>query len=626
MHLVEADAQLFFTVVPAFVVALPPKPMRRSEDRNLENRDNAITFLRFEIQELPRVLTKDHAIYDLSDHAYRTASDALELILVLLEDLVDDAIPRHVGQPLLIDRHCLAFRHLFPQLTSFQPHERQKFPKLEALETILRPYGQTPINTSSHLPDEIFKWIKYPAEGALPAQYRKIANLVQYVNDTMRRIYEAHMANAEPEMAQVEATQIYHQSRDTEEDSKRAQADIQQALRLCDTTKAIAKVFANTPQTCQPPHSAHIHLTGFKEPEIDMLVSVCGGNKSPKWRIVHWTNANHQNPRQTSTNTFCSVLKEPGKHRTRLRIQLQRDGSWNDAGTTDRIKTYATPPTLTLEKWLATKNDRETTQPAPSKWMKKDILRLALTIARSLLCLLGSPLLQTPWKTETIHVETTDGSLDRGLRIKPYISGPLTSCLGEDKSTQSERAKSSILHLGLLLWELFFGKKVTVTEDDEDDDENGSLFNALNREQITLLESSFVDPLCLEIIGNCLNLHCQAKVIDAAFCTNLYWDIVQPLIMSLENYNPSRRKPVATVEREVAPPPHHIPSNTGFDQRQALVTKLDLAKKAVVLKAAGGVMPYLETIVEPPAPFTDAALLGSQGKVCRGRTLAMSAY
>jgi hypothetical protein len=257
--------------------------------------------------------------------------------------------------------------------------------------------------------------------------------------------------------------------------------------------------------------------------------------------------------------------------------------------------------------------------------MKKDILRLALTIARSLLYLLGSPLLQDPWKTETIYVaETTDGS-----RIKPYISGQLTGCLGEEESRQSKRAKSSILHLGLLLWELFFGKKVTVTEedkeDDEEDDETDTLFNALNREQISSQESSFVDPLCLDIIGNCLILYGQARVIDAAFRTNLYWDIVKPLIMSLENYSLSRRKSAATVEREAAPPPsHHIPSNTGFDRRQALVTKLDIVKKPVTVKAAGGTVFYLET-TQPPAPFTDAALLGSQGMVCRGRTPAKSA-
>lgn len=115
MYLAEADARLFFAVVPAFVDALPPSPgQHQSEDRNQANRDNAITFLRFEIQELPRVFTKDRATYDLSEDAFSTASDALEDILVLLDERVDDAMLGHecgvsVGQPLLIDSNCLAF-------------------------------------------------------------------------------------------------------------------------------------------------------------------------------------------------------------------------------------------------------------------------------------------------------------------------------------------------------------------------------------------------------------------------------------------------------------------------------------------------------------------------------------
>lgn len=195
----------------------------------------------------------------------------------------------------------------------------------------------------------------------------------------------------------------------------------------------------------------------------------------------------------------------------------------------------------------------------------------------------------------------------------------MTSCLGEE-SRQTGRAKSSILHLGLLLWELFFVYKVTVTKEDEEDnkdeDETDSLFNALNREQISSQDSLFFNPLCLEIISNCLTLYSQAKVIDAAFRTKLYWDIVNLLIKSLEIYNPSRRKLTTTEEREAAPPPlHHFPSNTSFDQRHTLVTKPKLVKKAVLVNPAGSTVLPLGTIDKFPAPFTDAAFLGSHGKI-----------
>ena len=399
-------------------------------------------------------------------------------------------------------------------------------------------------------------------EGASPAQYRKITNRVQQFNHTMRRIYKACIVDVEPEIAQNGAFQVYHQSRqaqnDIQRDRKRAQMDIQRAQLFCESTKVIAKVITSNPQPCQPPHSAHIHLSGFKESEIDMLVSSCGGSKTMKWHIVHWINSSDQNSRQISTDTFCSALEESRKSKTRLRIQLQRDGSWNKAaGTTSRIRGCAAPIT-SLEKWLGTREDQKKALVQQSKFTKEDKLHFALMIARSLLFLFGSPLLQDPWTTKTIYVEETDdGSPDEGLRIKPYISGQLADCLEED-SRQLERAKSFILHLGLLLWELFLGQKIEVTKEDkegEEDNETDTLFNILNMKVIDSEIEHFHEPACPEIIGNCLTLYTKVKVIDAAFRTDLYWDIVNPLIKCLENYKPSSRDPMVAMKREATPPP-----------------------------------------------------------------------
>ncbi|RYP46073.1 hypothetical protein DL768_007665 [Monosporascus sp. mg162] len=580
MHLAEADAQLFLAIVQAFVSALPPSPKRepQSEDWNRTKRHNAISVLRFEVQDLPKVLTKDFAVCDLSDDAFDKASDALEDLLNLLDGLVDDGIPRKEEL-----------------LTNPPP----RFPKLRALETLLRPYSQVPTtDVSINFPCEILVWIKYPVEGAEPLQYRKITNPVKQFNKTMKDIYEVHMVNAELELAQVEATQIFHQSRQSREDTsddKRAQADLQQAQRLCESTKALAKVFTKAPKPCQPPHSAHIHLSGLEESEIDMLVSVCGETKS-KWHIVHWANPSSPSPpdpQQNPTGSICSVLKESRNGKARLRIQLQRDGCWNSRppGPNDRIMKYAVAPKKTLDEWLCPKKDGEATPIASSRLTRKNKLRLALKIASSLLCFLGSPLLQCPWKSQSILVaEVAHESSDEGLKIKPYISGVLTGCLDEEESKQSRRAKSSILHLGLLLWELFIEEKVTITEEDKEEDEDededegedetNSLFNALNRKEICSRESSFIDTFCLDLIANCLNLYGQASVIDAAFRAKVYWGIVKPLITSFEDYTPPKKKLARTMESGPAPLPlHPISSSTGFDQQQALAMKLGIMKK-----------------------------------------------
>ncbi|KAI9684271.1 MAG: hypothetical protein M1822_005744 [Bathelium mastoideum] len=556
MRLAEEETRLFFAVVPVFVAALPPSPgtpaQRQHVDRQQERRHNAITILRLEIQKLLKSFTRDHAAYDLSEDAFSKASNQLEYILVLLEEWVDDAILEHERRVRTDERHTL--------------------PKLQTLETI--------IGASTQFPDEILECIKYPVENASPVQYLKISNLVEHFNGNMQSLYGSNVASTEPDMIEAEATEVYQD--DTEEDRTRAKAEVERALRLCGTTSSIAKVFVDPCQSCRPPHSAHIHLSGFEEPEIDMLISVCGGRGPTKWHFVHWTNSSNKNLQQTPTNTFCSALQEARKCRARLRIQIHGDGSWSKIpGRTRDLDNGAAAPRKTLQNWLDDERRRETTQEAPFKMMKKDMLRLALTIARSSLYLLGSPLLQDPWKTESIYItETGDES-----RIKPYISGQLTGCLGEEQFEQSQRAKSSILHLGLLLWELFFGKKVEVTEEDiedEDDDGTDSLFNALHRDWLSLEKSVWlcINPWCLKIIGKCLTLYGEARIIDAGFRTNLYCDIIKPLIMYLEHYSPPKTKPIATVKRQVVMPPwDNMPSNMAFDQQRVLYMKPEIMKK-----------------------------------------------
>jgi len=435
-------------------------------------------------------------------------------------------------------------------------------------------------------------------EGAEALQYRKIAKQVQQFNDIMRRIYEAHMVNAKLELPQVEATQIFHQSRQPQEDTSddtRAQADLQQAQRLCEFTIALAKVFAKASKPCQPGHSAHIYLSGFDESEIEMLVSVCDETKL-KWHIVHWAGPSSPRPPDSQRNpagSICSVLKESRSGKARLRIHLQRDGCWNGwpPGPNDRIMKYAVAPKKTLDAWLFPTKDREATPLAKPKLTRKHKLRLALKIARSLLCFLGGPLLQGPWKSESILVaETADESSDQGLKIKPYILGALTECPNDEGSKISGRAKSSILHLGLLLWELFVEEKVTITEedkeeDDDDDegeseDETNSLFNALNRKEISSRESSFIDTFCLDLIANCLNLYGQASVIDAAFRAKLYWGIIKPLLTSFEDYTPLKKKLATTMESGPASSLlHPIPSGTSVSQQKPLVMKLGIMNK-----------------------------------------------
>ena len=105
MYLSGTNPTLFFDVIGAFVQALPSPPDRSrnhdghemdKEDRIIRN--NAITSLRFEVQDLPRVFTEERATFDLPNEDFGYAKDALEDILVLMDDLVDNGILAHNEQ------------------------------------------------------------------------------------------------------------------------------------------------------------------------------------------------------------------------------------------------------------------------------------------------------------------------------------------------------------------------------------------------------------------------------------------------------------------------------------------------------------------------------------------------
>lgn len=98
----DGYSQLFHAVLPTIVEALPPRPAQtlfstgiNSHDRNLNDElvlKNSITLLRFEIQEMQKVLTEANSEYDLSNDAYAQASSALEDVLSLFEERIDDVI------------------------------------------------------------------------------------------------------------------------------------------------------------------------------------------------------------------------------------------------------------------------------------------------------------------------------------------------------------------------------------------------------------------------------------------------------------------------------------------------------------------------------------------------------
>lgn len=340
----------------------------------------------------------------------------------------------------------------------------------------------------------------------------------------MRKIYLSLVAEMESPMPQI--FQPQYQPEDDSQDQDIIKAEICQARVLCDTSKVLFNLLTRN-KACQPPHSAFIRLTGFGQPEIDMIMSLCEAKgASEKWHQVYLTSKIPSNMREIpQPESICSALRDARKFRKLLRIYLQTDGSWKCAvsSASDLMKQYVQPPDLTLEAQL---NAR--------RLLKKDKLNLAVAIARSLFHLLGSPFLQGLWNAENIYVTQTANEV---VDTKPYIARQLTHRPPNDGPEYSSHGNRVILDLGLLLWQLLFGRKVTVgpedREDEDEDDLSLSRFNALNREHDNYQEF-FVEKPCLDIIENCLNLYSLYQLDHQAFQEKIYWDVVTPLRNYLE--------------------------------------------------------------------------------------------
>jgi len=421
---------------------------------------------------------------------------------------------------------------------------------------------------------------------------------------------------------QVLKEQQHQQQEHASSDECKDLADVHKIL--CETTETVFKVMTERPKDCQAPHVALIHLTGFNKPELDMVMSVCGEKDAKKWHQVYWTRKNPSNglaKTQSLTESICSALKESRKYKRLLRIHLQHDGTWLPS-IADRMKRYAIAPERTLEDLLNAKQNGGGANEDLTKLQKKDKLDLAVAIARSLLYLLGSPLLQGTWKTGTIYVaQTINEANDCGLRTKPYISRELNKELSKDGSGDSANGSSYILHLGVLLWELLFGRKIIITPEDVDcedeEDQDLSLFNALSREENNSRESFFEEP-CLDIIANCLNLYPETKLDDQAFRMTMYGQIVKPLEGCLKSYSPEKQPSAVDRNESTRPSLRSIPGKSHPESGLSSHVRMGLQgsmNKAPVVNGAISVTRQPRTSSSLGATFSDSDLLASNGNV-----------
>lgn len=391
------------------------------------------------------------------------------------------------------------------------------------------------------VPKDVLRYVCYVESGGhAAARYRRLADGARKFNDTMDRIFSRYMG-----IAEAGSVEVFHRDRDSDTDDlhmdKNDLEEIHAARMVSSAAKKIARIL--TMSICQKPHSAYINLTGFPEAEIFTIMTVC--HSENKWRAVQWTSANRHGT-QTATNrapnvAICEEIKRRHRPKSILHIGVSPDGSWRAQKMPSTVSTaHGKPPEATLEEFLIP----ERAQERGVELNKPDRLGFAARLGGSLMCLLGSPFLQDAWNSETMRCSGGD------IFVPGHFYG--------DVNHDAKDNKSFILELGALLWELFFQQKVNITEEDEDESDEASLFNALNREE-EMWRKKCVDAACLDIISNCLEACCEGEVDEEKLRATIHRTVFRPL----REYQASYIHPLSNDFARVPPPSFlHHPSTT----------------------------------------------------------------
>ncbi|RSL71845.1 hypothetical protein CEP54_001050 [Fusarium duplospermum] len=521
MRLNQRNVDIFFATVPAFVASLPSAPDRDKapEDDVTLALANSIVNLRFEFSRLRDSFSIEWAVIELPKKDCEEVNIVLEDILDMLDNLVDGSI---CGKHQNLGNH-------FPRLESLKREILDRNPALG-------------LDGLREVPNDVLRYVCYvEPRGHAAARYRRLAEGARQFNDTTDKVFSRHMG-----IAETGSVEIFHRDRNSNADDldldKSDLEEIHAARKVSSVAKKIASIL--TMSICQKPHSAYIDLNGFPEAEIFTIMTVC--HSENKWRAVQWTSANRHDTQiaknQASNIAICEEIKRRHRPKSILHIGVCPDGSWRAQKMPSNVLTaHRKPPDATLEELIIP----ERAQEGRVELNKSVRLGLAARLGGSLMCLLGSPFLQDAWNSETLRC--SDGSI--------FVPGNFDG----DVEGHAKDNKSFILQLGALLWELFFQQKVNITEEDEEDESDEvSLFNALNREE-EIWRKKCVDAACLDIISNCLEAWCEDEVDEEKLRATIHRTVFRPL----REYRASYIHPLSNDTPRVSPPSFlHHPSPT----------------------------------------------------------------
>ncbi|CAN9167536.1 unnamed protein product [Alternaria alternata] len=235
----------------------------------------------------------------------------------------------------------------------------------------------------------------------VPAQYKDVADRAYELNRALAKIFEHE--NDETSLMHTEGgNNACHQAK--------RNFSLKRYNRLSAATKALSKIIDNRDTKCPQRHLTWVNLDSCCESRDEVLirtmVTACDQHHLPGWRTVHWTmSQNNSFQEQDPGWTLCKTLWITSSQQKAVHIELSPDGSWKHVSQkkgssiklqSQRIEDISWAPEDCYPVHMSLAD--------ASRHKKEERLAFAVRVLQSVLCLVGSPLVERRWKPEDILV------------------------------------------------------------------------------------------------------------------------------------------------------------------------------------------------------------------------------
>jgi len=280
----------------------------------------------------------------------------------------------------------------------------------------------------------------------VPAQYKDVADRAYKLNRALARIFE-HENN--------ETSLMHTEGGDNACHKAKRNFSLKTYDRISAATKALSIVINNRYTECPQRHLTWVNLDSCCESRDEVLiktmVTACDQHHLPGWRTVHWTMSPDESSRKQDPNwKLCQTLQMTSSQQKAVHIELSPDGSWEDVSQTQASTIKLRRQRIEALSWVPQDcYPVHMSLAGASRHKKEERLAFAVRVVQSVLCLVGSPLVQRRWKPEDLILPHRTTSDDGQRSLQLY--------LGERSGPTQRTSSRSLAHFFTFLLVHFLG-------------------------------------------------------------------------------------------------------------------------------------------------------------------------